>query len=75
MDHRNSMLARRLHCGPIHCRLRKLLDAPTRGDSAGAMKDSVLRFYAVEHLAGMLLAVVVAQVGYSISKRAPTDRG
>jgi membrane protein DedA with SNARE-associated domain len=42
---------------------------------AGAMKDSVLRFYTVEHLAGMLLAVVVAQVGYSISKRATTDRG
>jgi hypothetical protein len=42
---------------------------------AAAMKDSALRFFAVEHLAGMLLAVVVAQVGYSISKRAPTDRG
>ena len=42
---------------------------------AGAMKDSVLRFYAVEHLAGMLLAVVIAQIGYSISKRAATDRG
>ena len=42
---------------------------------AGTMKDSVLRFYAVEHLGGMLLAVVVAQVGYSISKRVPTDRG
>jgi hypothetical protein len=41
---------------------------------AGAMKDSVLRFYAVEHLAGMLLAVVIAQIGYSISKRAATDR-
>jgi uncharacterized membrane protein YcfT len=42
---------------------------------AAAMKDSTLRFYAVEHLAGMLLAVVVAQVGYSMSKRAGTDRG
>lgn len=40
-----------------------------------AMKDSTLRFFAVEHLAGMLLAVVIAQVGYSISKRATTDRG
>ena len=42
---------------------------------AAAMKDSMLRFYAVEHLAGMLLAVVIAQVGYSTSKRAGTDRG
>ena len=42
---------------------------------AAAMKDSLLRFYAVEHLAGMLLAVVIAQVGYSMSKRAGTDRG
>jgi hypothetical protein len=42
---------------------------------AAAMKDSTLRFYAVEHLAGMLLAVVIGQVGYSISKRAVTDRG
>jgi membrane protein DedA with SNARE-associated domain len=42
---------------------------------AAAMKDSVLRFFAVEHFAGMLLAVIVAQVGYSISKRARTDRG
>ena len=45
------------------------------GNFAGAMKDSVLRFYAVEHLAGMLLAVALAQIGYSISKRAATDRG
>jgi uncharacterized membrane protein YcfT len=42
---------------------------------AAAMKDSMLRFYAVEHLAGMLLAVIIAQVGYSMSKRAGTDRG
>jgi len=41
---------------------------------AAAMKDGTLRFFAVEHLAGMLLAVVIAQVGYSISKRATTDR-
>jgi uncharacterized membrane protein YdjX (TVP38/TMEM64 family) len=40
---------------------------------AAAMKDGTLRFFAVEHLAGMLLAVVIAQVGYSISK-GPTDR-
>ena len=31
------------------------------GNFAGAMKDSVLRFYAVEHLAGMLLAVALTR--------------
>jgi hypothetical protein len=40
-----------------------------------AMKDDVLRFYAVEHLAGMFFAAIIAQVGYSLSKRATTDRG
>jgi membrane protein DedA with SNARE-associated domain len=44
-------------------------------DFAAAMKDSALRFFAVEHLAGMLLAVIIAQIGYSISKRARTNRG
>jgi uncharacterized membrane protein YcfT len=42
---------------------------------AAAMTDSILRFYAVEHLAGMLLAGVIAQAGYSMSKRAGTHRG
>ncbi len=34
------------------------------------MKDPVGRFWGVEHLAGMLLAVVAAQVGRSLSKKA-----
>ena len=38
------------------------------------MKDGMLRFFAVEHVAGMLIAIIIAQVGYSISKRAATDR-
>ena len=41
---------------------------------AAAMKDSTLRFFAVEHVAGMLLAVIIAQLGYSLAKRAATDR-
>jgi hypothetical protein len=41
---------------------------------AAAMKDSTLRFFAVEHLVGMLLAVAIAQIGYSTSKRATTNR-
>ena len=41
---------------------------------AAAMKDPTLRFFAVEHPAAMLLAAAVAQIGYSLSKRAVTDR-
>ena len=36
--------------------------------------DRVVRFFALEHPVQMILAVVVAQVGYSVSKRAGTDR-
>lgn len=39
-----------------------------------AMKDPTLRFFAVEHPTGMLLAVIIAQVGFSMAKRAPSDR-
>lgn len=38
-----------------------------------AMKDSVLRFYLVEHLSLMTLAVVLITIGYSKSKKASTD--
>jgi len=38
-----------------------------------AMGDDELRFFAVEHLSLMLLAVVIAQLGYSLAKRAPDD--
>ncbi len=38
-----------------------------------AMKDAVLRFWAVEHFTMMLLAVVIAQVGRTISKKRSTD--
>lgn len=38
------------------------------------MKDSTMRFFAVEHPFMMLLAVIVAQAGFSMSKRAGTDR-
>jgi len=34
------------------------------------MKDPVGRFWGVEHLTGMILAVVAAQVGRSLSKKA-----
>jgi hypothetical protein len=35
------------------------------------MKDATGRFFAVEHLAVMLIAVICAQVGRSLSKKAP----
>ena len=42
-------------------------------ETAGSavMKDPTGRFFAVEHLVGMLLAVVAAQVGRTLSKKAP----
>lgn len=43
-------------------------------DFGAAMKDSVLRFWAVEHLTGMLLATVLVHVAYFVAKRAKVDR-
>ncbi|MDO7887033.1 hypothetical protein [Hymenobacter cheonanensis] len=37
------------------------------------MKDPTARFFGVEHLAVMLLATILAQVGRIALKRAPTD--
>ena len=39
------------------------------GDMKAAMKAPMLRFWAVEHLAGMLLAAVVVTVGVVVGKR------
>ncbi len=39
-------------------------------DFGAAMKDKYLRFYAVEHLTIMLLAVVMIQLGRTLSKKA-----
>lgn len=41
---------------------------------SATMKDPVMRFFAVEHPFMMVLAVIIAQVGFSLSKRAGTDR-
>lgn len=41
---------------------------------AVAMKNADLRFFAVEHLVFMFLAVALAHVGLAVSKRAPADR-
>lgn len=42
-------------------------------DFGAAMKDPNLRFWAVEHLTIMLLAVAGAQVGRTLSKKATDD--
>jgi len=38
------------------------------------MGDRVLRFYAVEHLMGMLLAVILITIGHSKAKKAAKDK-
>jgi uncharacterized membrane protein len=39
----------------------------------GWMKEAAYRFYGMEHLLGMLIAIVLITVGYSKSKRGTTD--
>lgn len=41
--------------------------------AASSMKSDVLRFFLVEHILLMLIAVVLITIGYSRSKRALTD--
>jgi len=43
--------------------------------SGEVMKDSIARFYAVEHTAMMILAVILITIGYSKSKKADTVAG
>ena len=44
-------------------------------DFGAAMKNADLRFYAVEHLSMMLIAVVLVHIGRARSKKAKTDTG
>mgnify|MGYP006175507409 FL=1 len=39
----------------------------------GWMKEAAFRFYGMEHLMGMLIAIVLITVGYSKSNRGTTD--
>lgn len=41
--------------------------------SEGFMKNPIYRFYSVEHISLMLIAIALITVGYSKSKRAATD--
>lgn len=38
-----------------------------------AMKDPMLRFFAVEHVTGMVIALVLAHIGRARTKKAATD--
>ena len=49
---------------------RSPLVLAARADMAAAMKDAPMRFFAVEHPAMMLLAVIAVHVGYAKAKRA-----
>jgi hypothetical protein len=43
-------------------------------DFGGAMKNTQLRFFAVEHVFGMLIGTVLAHVGQGRVRKAPVDR-
>jgi hypothetical protein len=43
-------------------------------DFGGAMRDSTLRFWGVEHLAGMVVASALAHVGRAKIRKAPENR-
>jgi uncharacterized protein YacL len=42
-------------------------------DIGAAMKDSGLRFWAVEHISMMIIAIVLITLGYSLAKRGKDD--
>jgi hypothetical protein len=42
-------------------------------DMGGAMKDPSLRFWTIEHISVMIIAIIVITLGYSLSKRAVND--
>lgn len=48
--------------------------SPKVSFSEGFMQNEVLRFYAVEHLSLMLVAIALITIGYSKAKKASSDR-
>ena len=42
-------------------------------DFGGSMHDKELRFWSVEHMMGMILAIAIAQIGSIKAKKQPTD--
>lgn len=53
---------------------RGFLDVLFSGNMGEVMKNSVLRFWTIEHFIGMLLAAVIIQIGRSKSKKASTAK-
>ncbi len=43
------------------------------GGMGAAMKDSVSRFFGVEHITGMIIAIALVHIGYAGAKKAATD--
>lgn len=43
-------------------------------DMGAAMKDTQLRFWAVEHIATNIIGIILITIGYSTAKRASTDK-
>ncbi|MEO5643986.1 MAG: cytochrome B [Bacteroidia bacterium] len=42
-------------------------------DFGASMKDPLMRFFSVEHITGMLIAIALITIGYSKAKRAPSS--
>ena len=42
-------------------------------DMSAAMSDKILRFWAVEHISVMIIAIMIITIGYSLAKRATND--
>ena len=47
---------------------------PALADMGAAMKDPVLRFWAVEHITSMIIGIVLITIGYSTAKRVADDK-
>ena len=41
---------------------------------SGVMKNATLRFFAIEHFIGMIIAIVLIHIGYSFSKKNISDK-
>lgn len=50
----------------------KMLDI--EGGMGAVMKDSYTRFFAVEHIVGMLIAIILIHIGKAQARRAISDR-
>ena len=48
---------------------------PILADMKGTMKDSVSRFWGVEHIAGMVIGIAIAQIGSILSKKQKSEGG